>query len=162
MYKFNFEIHPATELEPTASLFYLSISLINHTMGEDINLAKLVLEKIDQLDWFAENEAAIRNDKWPDICNDAYSVAMGINQFYDRVDPDSCSDEIEKMYKYRASHALRFAFRGQDLPDIVIAANSSGHEVSCAEDASTYKYDVDINSLFDEVDNGKKKLERLI
>ena len=158
MYKFKFEIQPATEYDTELTLFLLSMNLINQMTGECVNLAKVVLENAEELNWFVENESAIRNEKCPVISNDAFSVATGISNFYDQVDPDNFSDEIDKIYEYRTSHSIIFAFSGQDLPDMVIAANDSGYEVSC-DDESIYKYPVDINSLFSEVAHSIKELD---
>ena len=161
MYRFNFDLQPAKELDATGNLMYLTISLINSLTNKPVNLVKPVLESIEQLDWFIENETAIKNNSCPLDFDDKCSVAEGLHQLYDQVDSDSF-DDLEKLYEFRASHAIWFAFRGQDLPDIFIALNNNQHEVSCSDDNSKYKYEVDINSLFDEVSKSKKAFTKYI
>ncbi|ASA57896.1 hypothetical protein [Vibrio gazogenes] len=147
MYKFNIDIKPANEIDELGRLKYLIMKLV--IAGKTVELVSLVLENIEQLSWFIENEEAIRYTRCPLDIENSCSIAEGINLLYDKLDYDS--DVLDKLYMFRSQHALRFAFRGQDIPDIFIALNNDQYEVSCSDENCKCHYVVDIDSLFHEV-----------
>lgn len=77
------------------------------------------LEKIT--DWFKALET--KTDALPPKVLDTYAeatLAESISAFYEKAS-DELSDSIfEEMLTYRKSHDVRFAFRGSDIPSVVI------------------------------------------
>lgn len=156
MYRFKIELQPAKELDPTGRLMYLTICLVGGLSDQSIKLVQAVLEDLSQLNWFAENEKNIRNDELPLSFNGSCSIAEGLNLLYDKLDTENSSG-FEALYDFRSKHGVRFAFRGQDLPDIFVAWNNNRYEVSCSDENFDCRYDVDINSLFEEIEKAQKE-----
>lgn len=156
MYSFDFKLRSAKELDPNGGLMFLTISLTKSSNKGLKYLVKLVLEDIEQLDWFEVNKDNIIKKQCPIDFMNSSSIAEGIRIFYEHADCDN-DDELEEIFDFRSKHALRSAFKGQDIPDIFIAANNYGHEISCADNDTVFKYDVDIDSLFSEVSKIKNE-----
>jgi len=147
MYQFKLDINPAPEL------LSLTIRLSDNSSGESRKIVRVVIESINQLSWFTENEYNIRNDKLPLDTIEGYSISQIIEHFYESVSDDIAgSNLVDEAYEYRSKHGVRFGFRGQDISDVYIGLNSSGeYEVSCSGNDDKYSYIVDIDSLFNQV-----------
>ena len=59
------------------------------------------------------------------------SLAACIQRLYDTDHPPPEEDTIyDELYTYRTQHALRFALRGADIPDIMIGLNHNQGDIS--------------------------------
>jgi hypothetical protein len=157
------DISPATELSEDINVAVLEISLISIDKESYLTLLKAVVEDINQLDWFVENEYVIRNEKAPIPVEKNVTLAEAIDRFYERYDPDSDEIiELDRLYQFRQQHGIRFAFRGQNIPDVYIGLINGKHEISSSEKGSSFNHNIDINTLFSEIKEARKKYLILI
>ena len=150
MYRFNFKLRTAEELNDDRVLKYLEFNLIHCETENLINIANPIVESVEQIDWFIENENLILSAEVPFSLEECESVAVGMKEIYDKIDLDD-EELLDRISEFRFSHAIRMAFRGQDLPDIFIAKGNNNYEVSCSEDNIEFCYQVEIVSLFEEI-----------
>ena len=56
-----------------------------------------------------------------------------MNLFYDEIPEnidEAISENLDKLYTYRCKHDLRFAFRGTDIPSILIGVYKNSLSIS--------------------------------
>lgn len=99
------------------------------------------------IEWFIENEDAIRKSDFPADNLTQDSLAKKVHCFYESVNVDD-DDLIDAMFDYRTSHCLRFACRGVDFPEIYIGKLGSGHEISLFTQNEHWRYFFDIDDFF--------------
>lgn len=155
MYQFKIGIALTQEFEAEQDLYSLTFNLVDEQGESTIKLVRAVIENTSELNWFSENEIHIRNDELPSCVEKRTSIAPALENFYDGLevdDSEECEQILEELFKYRSQHDFRFAFRGQDIPTIYIGKNENAYEISCAEEELKFTYEVDINSLFEQLE----------
>jgi hypothetical protein len=125
------------------------------------NLLVLLDKKWDAqevFDWFMFNKGKILNDSLPDFIIGDGSIPEKLEEFYDKADliPEGYESESDaelwdKIYSYRESHSLRFAFKGCDVEDIYIGKSNIGHEVSCVAAGGNWSYPIDIEDFYQSI-----------
>lgn len=146
MYKFQLTIIPDSTHQKE-NIYLFIINLVSNFKNGTVPLFKIALDNLNELNWFFENETAIRNNKIPYISDNVFSIAKIIENFYEEVDPDDLA-QLEMMFEFRKSHGIRFAFRGQDIADAYIGLNGDIYEISYSESIKSWCYEIDIDSLF--------------
>ncbi|MDH2433498.1 hypothetical protein QCD60_13030 [Pokkaliibacter sp. MBI-7] len=132
---------PTIKINSQENEFY-----ILHIKNEDITISTIKLENLDKLNWFNENKRAIIDEIFPFMTTNK-SIAESVANFYQYVE-DHTDEEVDKVYEYRTTHGLRFAFRGQDVDDIYIGKISADvYEISKAGD-KPWSLKIDINDIF--------------
>lgn len=82
------------------------------------------------LDWLSDNEHILLNEKFPINEINKGSIYRKIKNFYESDLSDS-DHLIDKMYEYRVSHCLSFAFRGQETDEVYIGkSDNNSYEIS--------------------------------
>jgi len=105
------------------------------------------------LAWLYDNRAILYEDVPPQELEGAGSIAERIQAFYEKVDPDD-TNALERVFRYRSSHGLRFALRGVDVPDAYLGRLCGRHyEVSCAEAGAVWSYQCDLPGFLKEIES---------
>lgn len=100
--------------------------------------------------WFHDNRVALCEAPPPQELEREGPIAVRIQAFYESADPDN-TEALERVFAYRASHGLRFALRGVDVPDVYFGRLDSGYEVSCSDEA-IWSYQFDLPEFLAEVE----------
>lgn len=150
MYKFKLKTIPAIELSSEVDLFFLNVEIVKDDSSKPLKLFRVVIECVEELNWFIEKESFIKNDKLPYCLNESLSIAAAIKQFYENANTDD-ETQLEAMFNYRKNHGIRFAFRGQDIIDAYIGLTAGFLEISCAENSNSWVYKIDFDSLIDQI-----------
>ena len=97
--------------------------------------------------WIIENEREIKFSDLPIENREKYSIAKLIKFFYKGLDVDD-DDLVDKTFNYRASHCLRFASRGTDIPEIFIGKSDRLHEISLFNEHEQWQFFFDADEFF--------------
>ncbi|MCG9060228.1 hypothetical protein LH452_15205 [Laribacter hongkongensis] len=156
-YKLSVIFHDETIKNPVlmgfddnARLGLIEISVKRKGMINDICLFRVKWDINKLYSWADDNYAKIANDSLPENVEWKGSIIKSINYFYDSfAGNDSGDDLLDKIYEYRTSHNLVFAFRGVSVNDLYIGKVDDGFEVSGVENDNLFSYKINIESFFE-------------
>jgi hypothetical protein len=101
-------------------------------------------------EWLTANRDDLVTEEMPGIEKET-SVAKSIFNFYEHILPDEENDALmDSMYTYRASHGLRFAFRGVDLDDIYIGLFEEKLTISAVA-PEEWSYEIDRDAFLNSI-----------
>lgn len=138
------------------SISFLGSASLQHPQFIEISLENengvhaLFTGQVDFLaftEWLIENEDTIRKSDFPVDNLTQYSLAKKVNCFYESANVDD-DVLIDAMFGYRASHCLRFACRGVDVPEIYIGKLGSKHEISLFAQNEHWQHFFDVDDFF--------------
>ncbi|PXF30724.1 hypothetical protein WH50_14020 [Pokkaliibacter plantistimulans] len=108
-------------------------------------------ENLGEINWFTENKKAILDDELS-VLQENMSIAESIKNFYENIESKT-DEEVDRVYEYRTTHGLRFAFRGQDIDDIYIGKISEDRYEISEAGGTHWSITIDINDFFHQLNN---------
>lgn len=126
------------------------MALIDLYVEEGGVLKTLFKGKVDRcefINWLMDNEREIRFSDFPCEHEEKGSIAKKITSFYEDLNVDD-DDLVDMMFSYRATHCLRFANRGADIPEIYIGKLGRCHEVSLFNEHEQWQYVFNVDEFF--------------
>lgn len=124
------------------------ISLVVQSPTGDV--VRRVIEQVHNVSaffsWIAEVAWNLEHDAPPNYLPVRESLAAAIESFYESA-LDSELDQVEEdLFQYRAHHDLRFAFRGTDVPSVLLGSWQGNATLSSTADGG-YSYQIDLHKL---------------
>lgn len=113
--------------------------------------------------WFNTNRVALLSELlsiqgYSPLPGESLAQALIRFQYRDFTPQSEKLEEIwfNSLFEYHQRHSLRFAFRGADIPDIIIGLNHGTGEISTVSERAEWSYKFDIRDF---CDNLQKRLE---
>jgi hypothetical protein len=165
--RFEIECKPYTNSENT------EISILKN-WGQIKILVLIDTDKVLLLDyqwnlselarWFADNQEFLRSEhlsifgRFSTCPGESLAQALKRLQDQDFLDQEqeAYEDWYNELYKFRERHALRFAMRGANIPNIIIGTNRESGEISLSDDDNEWCYLFDMNDF---LNDAQTKLE---
>ena len=98
------------------------------------------------LSWVAKVAWHLRNDAPPRYLPKCRSLAAAVESFYEDASNSELDIVEEDLFQYRSHHDLRFAFRGTDVPSVLIGRWQG--EVTLSSTANGgYSYPIDLRKF---------------
>jgi hypothetical protein len=124
----------------------ISFFIVDNEVSEEYLIFETQWDIKPLLQWFRENLPYIINNPFPITITDGNCIAKEIFDFYETADVEN-EIQINSIFEYRRQHGIRFAMRGVDIPDIYIGIGFDGHEISCWNKESMWRYKIKIDSF---------------
>jgi hypothetical protein len=112
--------------------------------------------------WFLENEEFLRSEhlsiyeKFSTCPGESLAQALERLQNQEFLDEEEQDRWYDMLYEFREHHALRFAMRGANIPNIIIGVNQGLGEISLSDQNDDWCYSFDMNDFLADT---KKKLD---
>lgn len=131
----------------------IKLIIFNETESKTIFQHEWALTEF--FDWLLENKVAILNQDFFFGSNTA-SITQRINEARDQdfEDLEIFDKWYERIFQYYKQHSLRMAFRGAEIPDIIIGYNGRGVEISLL---NKWSYTIDGDTFYLNVEKEHKK-----
>ncbi|WP_152415095.1 MULTISPECIES: hypothetical protein [Cupriavidus] len=156
MNNLKLDFYPMTNVSPLSFGFSESARIgriVLAVIGNSIDriLVDVKWDFGELVSWFAENRTSIKMESLPDFVSWDCSIAKSIDKIYES--PDNYSDEqLDMLFEYRRRHEICFGMRGVKIPSLYVGVGSLGEEVSGEVDRVRFRYPVNLDSFFRELE----------
>ena len=143
----NFESTESTEKEKWYSIIF---EIVKSDIPKTLKIIDIYIEYNDALEylkWVIENEFYLINDEFVIDVEFHKTIAKSIFNFYDQFEDTNDLNELNRLYKYRERHGLRFALRGYDVADIYIGKVGEYHTISLCDKENDWSYNIDMRQF---------------
>lgn len=123
------------------------VKVRNQISGDEYILLKQSHSIEQVLHWFNLWADKIKNDEPPKWLPETVTLANATEAFYNTAPDDLVDSAWDEVYSYRTRHDLRFAFRGADIPSVLIGRWHGMDTVSTPSN-SNLAFQIDLPNFF--------------